>query len=62
MAKTMKATVPAKRPAMELVIVVDPTRVARGHRTMRRGGVHGKRMLGRAASKRRMREEDVLLV
>ena len=63
MAKTMKATAPAKRPAMELTIKVDPLKVGQGHREMRRGGVHGTmKHPGRAASKRRLREEDALLV
>ncbi|MBY0228796.1 MAG: hypothetical protein K2W96_05930 [Gemmataceae bacterium] len=63
MAKTMKATAPAKRPALGLTIKVDPLAVGRGHRSMRRGGLHGTmKHPGRAASKRRLRDEDALLV
>lgn len=58
MAKQMKATAPAKRPATAVTVKVDPLKVARGHRAMKRGGVHATaKHPGRAAARRLLRQE-----
>ena len=42
-----------------LLITVDPLRVARGHRQLRRGGVHGTvRRPSRAQAKQQLRREQ----
>jgi hypothetical protein len=58
MARKMKAVHPARTDESVLVIAVDPLAVARGHRQMKRGGVHGTaRKPSRAQAKRQWRRE-----
>lgn len=63
MAKQMKATAPPARATASLTVKVDPLSVGRGHRAMRRGGVHATaKHPGRASAKQRLRREEAPLV
>jgi hypothetical protein len=58
MARTMKRVTASRARDNVLVIVVDPLKVARGHRVLPRGGKHGSaKHLDRAKSKRQWRQE-----
>ena len=59
MARRMKLTRPPKGTRDILVIELDPLRIARGHRAMKRGGVHrSAKNPSRAQQKRSWRTED----
>lgn len=59
MARTMKTVTAPRTRDDVLVIAVNPLKVARGHRTLPRGGVHGSgKHLSRAKSKRQMHREQ----
>ena len=59
MARTMKTVTAPRSRGNVLVIEVNPLTVARGHRTLPRGGVHGSgKHLSRSKLKRQWRREQ----
>jgi hypothetical protein len=59
MARQLKTVTPPRTRDNVLVIVVDPLKVARGHRVLPRGGTHGSdKRPSRAKAKRQWRREQ----
>lgn len=59
MPRPLKTVTPTRRGETTFTVQVDPLTVARGHRTLPRGGVHATaRRPNRSAGKRRWRREQ----